>query len=95
MIRNVSNMTGSGMKECAVLVDLAVAECQWMTYSLSLAIFSAAIIPLKAFLVEEEALGVAPNLELMAVVALGHPDPEDKAPRKGRLELDELVVGRF
>lgn len=43
----------------------------------------------------EQALGVLPEMELMAVVALGHPDPEDTSTRKGRVELDELILGRF
>jgi nitroreductase len=30
--------------------------------------------------------------ELMAVVAVGHPDPEHQAPRKGRKPLAELVL---
>jgi nitroreductase len=43
----------------------------------------------------ERILHVDSSLELMAVVALGYPDPAESAPRKGRVELEDLIVGRF
>ncbi len=46
----------------------------------------------------EKALEVAPTLELMAVIALGHPPETDEgsnAARKGRLPSETLIVGKF
>jgi nitroreductase len=43
----------------------------------------------------EQALGVPPTLELMAVVALGHPVAGARQARRERLPLDKLIVGRF
>jgi len=42
----------------------------------------------------EAALGAAGHLELMAVVALGHPDPSE-AGEAERLPLDELIVAKI
>lgn len=43
----------------------------------------------------EAALQTPPELELMAVVAVGHPDPDARAPHPDRLPLERLIAGRF
>jgi nitroreductase len=43
----------------------------------------------------ERVLNADNTLELMAVVALGYPDPDDTSPRTGRTGLDSLIVGRL
>lgn len=43
----------------------------------------------------EKALGTGPNLELMALVIVGYPDPEAREGARRRTARDKLIVGRY